>query len=275
MRANYWGDSKFSKWIQDKFGDYENPPYAEMSEWNDINNYHKLKSPFVYWLTEVVFDKVQNMVNWPSDRLNDIRYYCKNRFSGQTHLIDTHLSKGDYHECEEMMLHGLFNILVDFIEIEKASMMRFDESTKDKYPEFHIPWYLKWKVIRSPVAGLDHIFWEISLKDSVDENDPNEETKTSIHNSQSESAQEQLDLYNWWKIIRPNRPEPIEASGLRKHYEENRKSTGHAFLKTETKEQKKENDLMHKKYHQMQLDYKTEDEKMMIRLIKIRESLWT
>ena len=54
--------------------------------------------------------------------------------------------------------------------------------------------------------------------------------------------------------------------------------TGHEFWfddETETAEEKAEGKLILDQLHKIEQDYKSEEEAMMIRLIKIRESLWT
>lgn len=92
---------------------------------------------------------------------------------------------------------------------------------------------------RSPNDGIEHLLWEINL--------PNQEEtfegESKMNQSQAEFAKEQYELYNWWKNVRPTRIDPWE--------------------------EKNEDPL------EIELSYTNEDTEMLIRLIKIRNSLWT
>jgi hypothetical protein len=70
--------------------------------------------------------------------------------------------------------------------------------------------------------------------------------------AQAIAAQKTLELYNWWKNIRPNRPEAHD-------------------LFSEEKDGKN----YYKKIGKIEDHYEKEDTKMLIELIKIRGSLWT
>jgi hypothetical protein len=93
---------------------------------------------------------------------------------------------------------------------------------------------------------------------------------------QAKAAKEILELYTWWKEIYPARPDVHDASGWTA-YCEMRREKGYKFFDMEDKSE--EEAEMCKtaldKSQELELQYAKEDEEMMIRLIKIRESLWT
>ena len=68
---------------------------------------------------------------------------------------------------------------------------------------------LKWSEWRSRELGLKYLEWEMNLMDD-----------DKVHlTSQAKAAQEQYELYTWWKDIRPNRPDPYEVAGYNAYWE--------------------------------------------------------
>jgi hypothetical protein len=74
-----------------------------------------------------------------------------------------------------------------------------------------------------------------------------------------------------------NRPDPYEASGWTEYCELSRQANGGrlSFSNDKTPEMKAMSDAAHAKLREIEEAYTKEEEEMMIRLIKIRESLWT
>jgi hypothetical protein len=77
--------------------------------------------------------------------------------------------------------------------------------------------------------------------------------------------------------VYPNRPDPYEASGWSAYCDASRKANGGqlSFNPDKTPELKKMSDRAHKLLQKIEAKYEQEDEAMMIRLIRIRNSLWT
>ena len=94
---------------------------------------------------------------------------------------------------------------------------------------------------------------------------------------QAEKAQEILDLYKWWTETYRNRPDPYDASGWTAYCELSRLTNGGklSWGTDKTPELKKASKLAHKELQKIEAAYEKEDEAMMIRLIKARDSLWT
>jgi hypothetical protein len=176
----------------------------------------------------------------------------------------------------------LFNELVDFVEIETAwsHIAWGDKEARAKYnPPFYASGWFRWRTWRCPQAGLDHLDWAMTLTMGsdwgVDETDPNHGKPTG----QAERAKEIKELYTWWKEVYPNRPDPHDASGWSEYCELKRKEhgdTGLSFFKeSNNPETRALGDAALKKTSEIEQAYDAEDTEMMIRLIKVRDGLWT
>jgi hypothetical protein len=93
---------------------------------------------------------------------------------------------------------------------------------------------------------------------------------------QAVAAKEIRELYTWWTTVYRNRPDPHEASGWSAYCEAKRvHNDGRLFGGKETTEMRRQGDRALKLIQKIEAAYAKEDEQMMIRLIKIRDSLWT
>jgi hypothetical protein len=143
----------------------------------------------------------------------------------------------------------------------------------DKKKAHKYPWWstglTRFKAFRDPEAGLAHLVWEMTL-------DNPELSEFDRCDSQAEYAREKLALYNWWKITRPARPDPMDTSGWSDCCNKRRDVGFHLFdNENESPELKAEVDIALKELRRIEEEYDTEDENMLIRLIKIRRGLWT
>jgi hypothetical protein len=278
MRSNYWSCSKFADWIRGtaklKAGTAE--------EWDDWTTTAKMKHNFRYWVAEEALDAVQNFLWWPMDRLNDIRYYVNNRFISRSHSLTAHprdIRPGAWCDVGNRFLPCLFNELVDFVEVEQAwHHCMWSDEAKTK---FDVPWWrsgwLRLRTWRCPEAGLEYLRWASTLTNEewLEEGEKHKAEPTY----QAKSAKEIIELYTWWTTTYRNRPDPYDASGWGDYCDACRKEHGGslwASLKsTDSTELKKQGEKAHKLLQKIEAAYQKEDEAMMIRLIKIRESLWT
>lgn len=276
MRSIYWSNTKFADWVRGAI----KPGAATMDEWNDWRSDVQKKYPIRYWIAEEMFDWVQGIVCWPTDRLNDIRYYINNRWVSHSHQLTAHprdIKPGQWRDVGNRFLPCLFNELVDFVEIEQAwHHCMWDDKTKNKY---NPPWWrtgwLRWRTWRCPEAGIEYLEWAASLTGASNGLLPGHKDYDRP-TAQAVAAQEILELYYWWKEEYPNRPDPHDASGWTEYCEEKRRISGNLFSdRGNTKELNKMRDRALKLSAKIERDYEQEDERMMIRLIKVRESLWT
>ena len=278
MRSNYWSCTKFADWIRgtNKLG------AGTSEEWNEWHTTAQMRHNFRYWVAEEALDAVQNFVNYPMDKLNDIRYYINNRWISKSHALTADprdIRPGNWCDVGNRFLPCLFKELVDFVEIEQAwhhCMWSDDAKTK-----FDVPWYrsgwLRWRTWRCPEAGMEYLTWASGLVVDKDMGAEPGEKGYGEPTYQAKAAKEIIELYTWWTETYRNRPDPYEASGWTAVCEESRLANGGRLHFGAEKDPalKKKSDKAHKLLRKIEEAYEKEDEEMMIRLIKIRQSLWT
>ena len=284
MRNHYWTCSKFADWLRGTA-----KPKAETGEgWRVWNKKAKAAHPWRYWLADEGLDILQTIFYWPTDKLYAIKYYINNRWVTRTHALTAHprdIKPGDWCDVGNRFLPCLFNELVDFVELELAWWHLVWEGPELR-KKYNMPWWAAgwWRVRtwRCTQAGLDNLAWQSSLvKDEqwgVEETDPEFGQLTP----QAVKAKEILDLYTWWTVERPKRVDPHEASGWsaycdagRKELDEDGEPYGLFGREEKTPEEKERVSKMLDECHKIEAAYEDEDEAMMIRLIKIRQGLWT
>ncbi len=277
MRSHYWTIGPFADWLRGtpklKCGTSE--------EWNEWEDRAKAAHPIRWWIAEEGLDHLQKFVYYIPDRLNDIRYYINNRWVSHSHRLTAHprdIKPGNWCDVGNRFLPCLFNELVDFVEIEQAwHHCIWSDEAKTK---FNVPWYrkgwLRWRTWRCPEAGLEYLRWASTLtnEEFLDESEKHLAEPTY----QAKAAKEIIELYTWWTVTYRNRPDAYDASGWSAYCEASRAANGGRLSfgsADKTPELKKMSEEAHEKLKEIEEAYTKEDEEMMIRLIKIRESLWT
>lgn len=268
MKSNYWSCSKLADWLRGT----PKPPAGTTEQWNTWEKTAKAKK-FRYWLAEEGLDYLQNFVYWPANRINDMRCYINNRWIFKKHALTSRLERGEWHEFDTRLLHAVFDELVNFVEIEQAWMfVVFSDEDRKKYKT---PWYrtfFRIGVWRCAEAGIAYLEWAAKLKnnaDWVDKKDPHFGKLTS----QALAAQEILALYKWWKEERQKRLDPSEASGWSEYCDKRHQATETCenYPFTDKERSRSILDI----YSKMEKEQEEEDTAMLIRLVKIRQSLWT
>lgn len=244
QRINYWSCSRFADWVRG-----ENKPVAlSLEEWDKWKKEQKIKRPIRFWVSDKLLNKIQNFIYFPSDIFYTIRVYIKNRYFTKTHFLNTGLTPGYYYELDDRIINGLFNELVDFVEIELA----WKNLIFTKKSNFWQRNFFK----RSSQLGLDYLNWAANLVYNEDYGVSSGDLDYGKSTPQAESAKEIISLYSWWKN-RPNRPDPFDVVSIDKI------------------EDKKQRSTAYKKIEKLESSYEKEDEKMLIKLIKIRKHLWS
>ena len=277
QHSNYWSCTPFADWVRGtpklKSGTSE--------EWNDWANNTKGYNPIRFWLAEEGLGKLQDFVTYPIRKIYDVKYYINNRYVTRTHALTAHprdIEPGFWSDVGSRFLPCLFNELVDFVEIETA-WSHIAWGSKEDRAKYDAPFYStgwwRWRTWRCPQAGIDHLDWAMTLTNSdwVDENDPNYGKPTG----QALAAKEIKELYTWWTVTYRNRPDPMDASGWSAYCESLRNKHGDTLLGMSAKapDEIKSRDKAHKLLDKIEKAYDKEDTEMMIRLIKIRDGLWT
>jgi hypothetical protein len=243
-RLYYWSSGRVAEYILGE----KKPLALEWGAWDEYYADLQKRKPIRYWISQKFLKHLQNILYYPYDMYHSIKVYIKNRWIDKIQYLDTGLKPGYYYEFDDRILHGLFNELINFVEIELAHLSLW--GTDKKY---------KFKNGRCIEAAYDYFNWASKLKDR------NENGKRIV-SKQAKDARRIKKLYEWWKNIRPNRIDHSVKSGWAKEYEEIEKN-GYKSKKTSYK-------TILKKQH-IEDQYDAEDEAMLIELIKLRKSLWT
>jgi hypothetical protein len=216
----------------------EKPHALPLGGWSEWETKTRQNAPFGYWLTETVPDFTTQYISpfftWPGK----VRRYIRNRWVYKMHYLKTGLTPGKYYDYDYRLLHGVMESMAEFVETEKSWT---DE---------------QWNGGADPAAALRVLDWEIGL---------GEESPY-----QSAAAKELKEIYLWWKNVRPNRPDPMDASGWSALCDSKDFMIRHASEEAH-EETKAILDLCYK----IEEEQNREDEEYLIRLMKIRSSLWT
>lgn len=172
-RLHRWSCSKLADIIRG-----EKKPYAlELEQWAKWSDEQNKKRPFRYWLSDTVLIKLQDIFYFPYDIYSTVRAYICNRFIDKLQYLETGLQPGQYYDLDTRIMHGLFNELTKFVEIELAHTSLWN---KDKHYNF--------KNGRCIEAAYDYFNWASNLR-----GDDGELTE------QAKSAIKIQILYEWWK----------------------------------------------------------------------------
>ena len=278
QHTHYWSCSPFADWIRGT----KKLSAGTTEEWDEWTTAAQIKHNFRYWLAEEALGHIQDFVTWPVRKIHDIKYYINNRWVTRTNSLTAHprdIKPGQWQDLGNRFLPCLFNQLVDFVEVETAwSQIAWgNKEARAKYnPPFYASGWFRWRTWRCPQAGLDHLDWAMTLTNV--EWLAEDKKSEAVPTSQAISAKEIKELYVWWTTVYPNRPEPMDASGWSEHCDAMRvkyPSSLFSTLNGRDSDDKKASDKAHKLLRKIEAAYEKEDEEMMIRLIKIRDSLWT
>ena len=178
-------------------------------------------------------------------------FYWKPRWKwfDRYNCIEIPTLEARYHDKPEIMLHGMFALLVDYVEKEKPYL--HIQSEEDAYES---------------MAGND------GWKEAMERN--NKYVKTVNF------------LYDWWKRERGERPDPYEESHkqmeymLQEVFPEFRESECIFNIMALTEKYPNHPEVLrynelNKLAWELEDAYHKEDENMLIELIKIRRGLWT
>lgn len=276
MRNHYWTIGPFADWLRGT----PSPGALTSKDWKVWHQQAEAAHPVRYWLADDGLDYLQKFVFYIPDQIYALKYYINNRFITRTHALTAHsrdITPGEWRDVGNRFLPCLFNELVDFVEIELAwwHIAWSDRAEKKKYdaPFWATGWF-RWRTWRCPQAGLDNLSWQMTLtNEEFLEDDQKHLAEPTL---QATNAREIYELYHWWTLVYPNRVDPMEASGWSAYCESKRQAGGSVLdILDNDGDDKVDTTPMHDKMQELDEAYETEDEAMMIRLIKIRQALWT
>jgi hypothetical protein len=272
---NYWTCSKFADWVRG----LPKPESGTSEEWREWKKKAK-ENKYRYWLAEEGIDYLERLICWPANYFNRVCWYLNNRWVSKSHALSSNLKRGSWHEFDTRLLHAIFDELVNFVEVELAWMLVICSSEDCK--KYKTPWYcffFRIRFWRCAEAGMDYLKWAADLKKDdewmgKDEPDYGKPTQQAI------AAMEIMELYKWWKEDRPNRVDAHEASGWNeycdaKHSEAKDNEDDLLFdLLSSNKKDEHAHSILNK-CHEIEKQQDEEDTAMLIRLVKIRNNIWT
>jgi hypothetical protein len=150
------------------------------------------------------------------------------------------------------MMYALFQMVVDYVEIELSGNLgdgfetRWQKFVRDCGSLPFIHWFVK--APRNARRGLYHLRWGMRLTD---------------HPSQAEFCKDMFALYKFWKHTRPRREEA--------HFYWHLMREGKSWRAPHTPEE----DRLFAVGEELQAKYDTEDQDMLLSIIRIRRSMWT
>jgi hypothetical protein len=249
-----------------------NPDDITWDDWEEIT---KEQTKLGYFLTETLPDFINMVVDVIKKPKHVIRSWLVNGFIERSNVLQTKLPFGQYYEIDYRMLHANFETLVTFVESELAWGEFSWNNESVKYKNYTKNPFKQW---RCPEAGLDKLKWEMELKYTSDyfprvaDND-----LLGKPTPQAESAREKWILYHWWKNSYSEMSDPHER--WHKFNDEMRKKYNESFISLcdshRTKEEKEYGAELFKKAQIEEIRVESEIDEMLIRLMKIRRTMWT
>jgi len=202
--------------------------------WNDWAKIEK-NSPSRYFLANTVPDFILYKLLNPISKLDDLLWKFKWRYvKKHQYNIIRTELEPAYYDQDTLLLYGMFAVLCSYVE-----------------------------------EGREHLEWSAFSGE--------------CKGSQEDNAKEALFLYDWWKTNYNKRPDEYEISGVSACHEEHDKilkELGEDDLMAGftdigmTKDLLKKRDIAHKKLQKIEKNWVKEEEEMMLRLVKIKKSMW-
>lgn len=237
----YW--QEFCKWVR-----FHKPTSATLTDWRRFNKRFKKEAPIRYFLLEIVphFYRVRirrpvhDFVWWFIYRLHPRHRY---------HVIKTGLKPG-YTENEDLMLHAVFSLVCDYVEVE-LGLWRANASKK----------------YRCRQRGESHIRNFITEF----ENDSMEAEHVAFY-------KELLEIYIWWKDVYTNH-NPYSEKGInpmRVHNNNKDSLLSSLFAGDDIPEivARQTTDWMTRN-EERALMFEAETDRMLKRAISVRHLMWT
>ncbi len=242
---------KVAKWK--KIFYFTKPTAATGEVWERWRRHVKARYPILYFLRERLptFFRVKKL------QFSDFIWWFKYRTTDRNHILKIRNLKPGYYEPDTKMLYAAFSLLIDHVEIGLACR-NFGWYEK-KYPKW-LPTIFRrfWKQKINPQAGIDHLIWEMTDEDVVT-NSP----------EQSRVAGIIMRLYVWWT---QERQERIDAhSDFRIWEGVEREHCDLFFGSGRNPKYKAALDSMSK----LNDFYDAQDQAMLIKLVEIRNHLWS
>lgn len=222
--------------FSDKIRGNVKPKFASASGWDQWESDQKRDNPIRYWLAEEGLTILQNIVYFPYDIFRSIRRYLKNRFIDKTHA----LSSSNKH-----LKKGTWYDLSDRILFCMFDSLVDFVEIECAYHNHHFMSDEQKKVYNIPYYASFFNIRNPQLGIDYLKWASSLEDEPVYNPSHAECSRTILELYYWWK----KRDSRLDI------YESDYQNARDAF--------------------DLENQYKNEDDEMLIKLIKVRNQLWT
>lgn len=219
--------------------DLNKPPAASWDGWIAWEEQARSTKPIVFFILETIPDWYFTC-KYKVDKIRDIvKCYVK-----RSHTLESNLPQGKHYAFSHKLLHSMFTSLVDHVECQ-CSLYENGYDGLNK---------------RSAIEGLKYLNWAQGLVDET----------TGKPTDQAIEAAKMIELYNWWTVVRPSRPDAhVEVTAWNKELEQKYPNSGIMFFGKTYKEKMHTNKL-YARYRAIERKYDAEDTKMMCELVKIQ-----
>lgn len=240
-----------------KYVGVEKPTSLSWANWQKWHDEHKAKHPIIHFLCEELPISVSV---WKRRFITDPYWSIVHRFhpKHQYHVIKTNL-KPEYYDIDTLMLHGVMALVVRYVEGEH----QISDPAKSNY------WYA----------------WVQAAEDDDQKRQALKEQGIEETWEHELMPQHQIDciltvdeVYQWWKDDYPNRKDdlfdrdddfdPLMFFGNGEEHDEKMKEDPKYSLYLEWKEHCARSRALEEKWRQ-------EEQDMLLKIIKIRSSMWT
>jgi len=216
--------------------------------------------------------------------ISDIKWWVLHRTVDRYNVIKIRSLKPGYYDTDDRLLHGMFQLLVDYVEEELGCRQYWFDDSKEiikSWPK--LKRFKHWLVYWIPLAHyfVDQRFKDLGLLGVEFYRQYEDEQFPEASQHWKDFGNEVYELYIWWTEVRPNRPDSMDVSGWselcdRYPLKFEKTSDGNFYkAKRYSDEAEAEMSVAAKKTHEIDEQYEKEDEEMLIRLIKVRRGMWT
>jgi hypothetical protein len=237
-----------------------NPPGSLTSKgWRLFKAEYKENAPIRYWIKHYVRMPIRHKTMHMYSAVSE---YVRYRTYDKYHILDTGLSPG-YYSVSQQILNVNFNLFKHFIEVEQA-WSQYDHTEHRKWWHIFVPSGILFRNWSSAELGIKHLEWAASLDDPA-------LPLNERCNHQAVAAREMMVLYTWW-INRPGRKYPTilgydnQQLGMLACIDDDFDKSAADYI---------EHNMVMDDIGILEKKWDEEDSEMLIRLIKIREALWT
>jgi len=253
---------------------------------------------------------IVKMYKKPMRYIDDLERWIAYRTYDKYNVIKIPTLTPHYYDKDHIFLHGCFALLTDYVEVELGCRSKSnrnyekeveqEEALREKGHKILASILEYWHDTRflprfisnlfdrrecSRETGLEYIEEAMKLEPQFPD-DPRDVEWTQKH---IDTYREIKELYLWWHDNYLKRKDEMDEVGLSDFYDKIRSKYGetHVFTPTSpskkaytmdfvgSKEEEEELDKLHKKSWELEAARDKEDEEMLLRLVKIRRSLWT